>query len=708
MAGTKPAHSSATTGQTWSWHEAMDTLLLRCPIVVSAPGVFFWAGEHAVLDGAVAVIQQVPLRVYVGLEPLGPASGQEPPLLLDPTHAGPLRDVPHHIYRSAHFAVPCDFSVRHRETNLRKVAEVANLLFKDLCRLPTAAAPGCRFRVRTASELRPGGGVNWSGAFSSALVTALLLTTNPQFRKQVTASQENGVLHWDHRRLSDLVKEQDSWFTRLHRWAWILEATFHEGAGSGYGTLAAMAPSILPLAYRRAASDRYGGEYPRSVLAKDEQFHTIPSTTLYEHLKQWLGPDASNPIPYEAFAFRDLCLGPEPDEADVEWPLTYGLIDTWWPKSTGQMIREASTIRDSALLAALEQLDDLRSTPFGMSEGADHDCFGIQGCIARQTKDSSMVRVSSHCTHLALAGDAAIVCQQMKEVLAKQDQKAASSLIASLARVHGGLEQLDLAWPAAHMVLGELGRLSTLSASGSRLSATAKLSGGGGGGYMLFALLGRAPYDMLADLESRLKACCYRVPGDPHMVSPTVMWHSATLSTEEGKRNAVPGVRIEIADLHEMCWGKHMKGMPEGSAFLLPPEGGCRRAALRLCRLMMDPYLVAARIDNSWQLLLKDQTALKRADPVFLTAAIRMVGECLVLLKGRDDAVFSDNQIRLNNKEITDLVKGYKRNLVAIARTLNLLLKGAAKIRASGQDYSTATITRTGPLGLALWQPEPA
>jgi len=150
---------------------------MRCPVVVSAPGVFFWAGEHTVLDGAVAVVQQVPLRVFVGLEPLGPVRGTEPCLILDTGKPLTSRGLSHHVYRRDHLAEPCDFSAPQRETNLRKVAEVANLLFKDLCRVKGASTPIQRFRIRTASESRPGGGVNWSGAFSIALVTALLLTT---------------------------------------------------------------------------------------------------------------------------------------------------------------------------------------------------------------------------------------------------------------------------------------------------------------------------------------------------------------------------------------------------------------------------------------------------------------------------------------------------------------------------------------------------
>src|SRR3989344_3663057 len=39
-----------------------------CEVVVSAPLVFLWAGEYTVLNGAWALLQKVPLRVFVGIE----------------------------------------------------------------------------------------------------------------------------------------------------------------------------------------------------------------------------------------------------------------------------------------------------------------------------------------------------------------------------------------------------------------------------------------------------------------------------------------------------------------------------------------------------------------------------------------------------------------------------------------------------------------
>lgn len=41
----------------------------KCPVVVSAPGDFFWAGEYAMYYGGLTIAQHVPLRTYVGIKP---------------------------------------------------------------------------------------------------------------------------------------------------------------------------------------------------------------------------------------------------------------------------------------------------------------------------------------------------------------------------------------------------------------------------------------------------------------------------------------------------------------------------------------------------------------------------------------------------------------------------------------------------------------
>jgi mevalonate kinase len=690
------------------WQKALDELLLRCPVVVSAPGVFFWAGEHAVLDGAVAVIQQVPLRIYVGLEPLGSAKVSEPRLVLEAGKPLTVRETPHHVYRRDNQAILCGFAAKNREVNLRKVAEVANFLFEDLCQLDGAGRPAQRFRIRTVSELRPGSGVNWSGAFSTALVTALLLITNPRFRREIRPLQQDGVLHWGRSSLSDLVKDPRSWFTRLNRWAWILEATFHEGAGSGYGTLGSLAPSILPIAYRRAVSSRFGElEFPRSVLDKTEEFGSFPSKTLYDRLKQCLGPEAKKPLPYQAFAFRDVHLKPDSDEAALEWPFTYGLIETWWPKSTGDMIRTACEKQDAAMADALEQLENPRINPFGTTATADRKGFGISSCLRRQSPKTLPV-LSSRCVHLALAGDAALVCQQLREVLCTRPRPAADSLFKTLAKVHGGLEHLGLAWDAAHLVRGEMVKAFSSHGKHPTTRAITKLSGGGGGGCLMFAMAGRVDSDMIGDLVKTLKNCHYDLPDLPHEpVSPSVIWHSGELLTQEGKGRAFPGVCIEVNAVEDTSWGRSDPSVPSGNAVFLPAGGGYKKATTRLCRIPTEQYLVVAFFGGAWHLLPENEAVLKDVDPTWLSGALKKLGMVLEHLSRKPNAYLDKDRMVLDKDEVVELLGSYgKKNLRSMADHFTALLSQAALFQGRGSEkFAQMTILRHGPLGIALWEP---
>ena len=51
--------------------EARSRFFSDCPLVVRAPGSFYWAGEHAVVYGQLAVQQPIPLYAYVGVAPNG-------------------------------------------------------------------------------------------------------------------------------------------------------------------------------------------------------------------------------------------------------------------------------------------------------------------------------------------------------------------------------------------------------------------------------------------------------------------------------------------------------------------------------------------------------------------------------------------------------------------------------------------------------------
>ena len=695
-----PIRKSLRKAGAESWKEARNDLLTRCSIVTSAPAVFFWSGEHAVLDGAVAVVQQVPLRVYVGLEPLELLRGDDPRLiLLDEAGAPAARGIPPHVYRREDAARPCDFAAPERETNLRKVADVANFLFRDLCRIAGARPPNRRYRIRTFSELRPGGGINWSGAFAVALVTAMLSLANTRFRKDIRSLEEGGVVHWGQKRLSDLVREPQSWFTRINRWAWILEAAFHEGAGSGYGNLASLAPSILPIAYRRAVSKRMGGQYLRSVLKENEEFDAIPVETLYGLLKEALGPEADDPIPYAAYTFRAGGFGPKAQEADVEWPLVYGVIDTWWPKSTGKMIRKATTEQDEVLVTSLGQLEDTAFNPFGDCAGDNPGCFGLGACPRGGSTMMPRPALSSHCTHLTLAAQSAVVCQRVRAVLETRSSDAAQALVAAMAQVHGGLEHLGLAWPGADTVRGELAR----QASALGIRAAAKLSGAGGGGCLLFAMTARPAADTIQKMEKRLAACLYKLPDSRELVSPTLLWHSGELLS--GQR-PVPGLCVEVMTADSEAWGRSHHDVPVGRTFFFPPGGGRRASSVHLTQIPQDQYVVVARLGGDWLLLPESRLTSPGARPTFVTKALEILVNFLQNLSLQSKNRVAKKQITLTKGEILKLFLGYKGNIASMGKTISALLKDAMTFDAHGSKKNPRlTITRHGPLGMAFWTP---
>ena len=50
--------------------EIYQELFSHADIVTSAPGNFYWIGEYAIVfAGALGIKQNIPLRVYVGIEP---------------------------------------------------------------------------------------------------------------------------------------------------------------------------------------------------------------------------------------------------------------------------------------------------------------------------------------------------------------------------------------------------------------------------------------------------------------------------------------------------------------------------------------------------------------------------------------------------------------------------------------------------------------
>lgn len=162
------------------------------PIIVSAPMTFFWAGEHTVLVGKKAVCMSVPLRVYVGVRQDRRANGSI--LLQD----GEVRD---------------SWGGGKRRYEWPSGEGVCKEKVEELLKMDFYCGGGVF--VKYCSDLPPGVGCDWSGAFSRALVRALWKVTRPR------PGRVRSNLAW---RVESV----------LHGF-WDKEKGYYVGAASGYG-----------------------------------------------------------------------------------------------------------------------------------------------------------------------------------------------------------------------------------------------------------------------------------------------------------------------------------------------------------------------------------------------------------------------------------------------------------------------------------------
>lgn len=245
----------------------------KCPIVVSAPGNFFWAGEYVSVDGGPSLTQTVPLRVYVGLEPV--------------SHRD-IRfgtDLEYNPVANAFEPKPSRTSLWHQA--------------RELIKHQTETMVGHRptwYVLHVLSEIPSGRGIRHSGPLAAALATAV----NLYYQDDFTVATVRG---WKNLPTPELVA--GSQFNRMFRQAWQLEALLHGGTSSGRGILASCVSSFYPLVH---VSER------RSNLATDHQTKKPTGIgTNYALLET---------VNYLAFRLDELF----DLEALAYWPIDYGLI----------------------------------------------------------------------------------------------------------------------------------------------------------------------------------------------------------------------------------------------------------------------------------------------------------------------------------------------------------------------------------------------
>jgi len=188
-----------------------------CATVISAPGNFLWAGNYGLLSGSLGVTQNLPLRVYVGLEE---------------TCGGQVIFGKCFVFDSQEHKF-IDYKMN------QTIKEEVSLFLEEEFKKILTQRKFKGLKIHLLSEMPIGYGVNASGALAAALVSAAFL------HYQLLAPSE--LINFSISQTEKLIK--NNLFNRLFRFAWKLESIFHGGLTSGVGAFTPFIGGRSPIAY---------------------------------------------------------------------------------------------------------------------------------------------------------------------------------------------------------------------------------------------------------------------------------------------------------------------------------------------------------------------------------------------------------------------------------------------------------------------------
>jgi len=272
--------------------EEYKELFSRCAIVASAAMSFHWVGEYAMMYGNPAILQKIPLRVYIGLEPADKWSVEDY-RCFGPTHQ-----------QVEDFEFPD--AIRQKFLKFLPV---------EMEKIYGASAPA--YKIRSFSELVPGVGCNLAGAYSAALATALLLDAETVDLQDIQG--------WPQIPTNELKKDEK--FNQIRRLSWKFETIFYDDRGSGAGAMLALLNCDSPFLY---FTEKRSGTYSAHPLTKLP--HNLEGH--YEIIDK---------ISYWGFGLEELFEMRSP----AIWPIDFGLIFTGTVKQTDAKIRALQEIKDN-------------------------------------------------------------------------------------------------------------------------------------------------------------------------------------------------------------------------------------------------------------------------------------------------------------------------------------------------------------------------
>jgi len=189
----------------------------QCPIVVSAPGNFWWSGEYSVLLGGLAIKQNLPLRTYVGIEPCEENKIEiQEALILIPSKR-----------KFEKWLLPKTMQIKTKRF-------VDQFIHKNISQKKYPS-----FRIHILFEVPPECGLAASGSFAAAFSLALHL-----FLKQIDLAE---IKKWPQKSIFELTK--DNAFNRVFKFAWDLESIYHNNSSSGTAPFCSLVGSLYPIIF---------------------------------------------------------------------------------------------------------------------------------------------------------------------------------------------------------------------------------------------------------------------------------------------------------------------------------------------------------------------------------------------------------------------------------------------------------------------------
>ncbi len=199
-----------------------------CNIVMSAPNVFFYSGEHAVIRGIPAIVQAMPTRVYVGIKK---REINDCPIEIKGYIDNAFYDSPHLM--DSNLLIGQNYLTAYVKCRFQKSSVLENIKesIGDIS-------------IKVLTDILPGSGANWSGAYSSALAGCIYFNIIKRYSlDEITNILNRFELKWSK------IKNYEE-FKEINLFSFFLEMAFHGGSASGYGNYMSLLGPSTPYIYK--------------------------------------------------------------------------------------------------------------------------------------------------------------------------------------------------------------------------------------------------------------------------------------------------------------------------------------------------------------------------------------------------------------------------------------------------------------------------